>query len=505
MKELPALSTLTIPNDITYLPIALTYVRGVADLLGFDSRDVLKIELAVEESASNVIQHAFSPDEKTSFDIVFRKKATGLEIAICDKGLPYDPTLTPSFHLENDLDKQTTDGLGSFIMKSVMDEVQFCNLGFSGKETRLLKYFPFAAIDTDAGSDNVKSDEKVPAAQGQQPENIAFEARHMQRCDAIEVSRCFFDCYGYSYLHEHAYYPERLAALNESGELFSAIVATPEGEVAAHASLAFSDFYPGVAELGMGATRPKYRGSKVINNLHGIWLAEASRRGLTGIFSEAVTVHTRSQQAVARLEFKESEFLLAFFPSTLSFKGIAENIESRVSALVYFRFLADVHETDKIIYPPAKHRQMICALYESFGIKPVIGNTPAEAGNKQPTIMEMSVNNRLSLALVRFLLYGEDFEQRIHEILYRVKREGIQVVQVRLNLEDPQTPIVAERLEKQGFIFTGILPGTTGGDLMSMQYFNGIAVDYDAIHVFSNRGKELLDYIRRHDTMGGIN
>jgi serine/threonine-protein kinase RsbW len=119
--------------------------------------------------------------------------------------------------------------------------------------------------------------------------------------------------------------------------------------------------------------------------------------------------------------------------------------------------------------------------------------------------MEMSVNNRLSLALVRFLRYGEDFEQRVHEILYRVKREGIQVVQVRLNLEDTQTPIVAERLEKQGFIFTGILPGTTGGDLMSMQYFNGIAVDYNAIEVYSNRGKELLDYIRRHDIMGGIN
>jgi serine/threonine-protein kinase RsbW len=169
------------------------------------------------------------------------------------------------------------------------------------------------------------------------------------------------------------------------------------------------------------------------------------------------------------------------------------------------RFLANVQETDKIIYPPAKHAQMICALYENFGIKPVIGNTSAEAGNKQPTIMEMSVNNKLSLALIRFLQYGEDFEQRIHETLYRVKREGIQVVQVRLNLEDPQTSIVAEQLEKKGFIFTGILPGTTGGDLMSMQYFNGIAVDYDAIHVFSNRGQELLDYIRRHDTMGGIN
>lgn len=505
MKEAPTLSTLTIPNDISYLPLALTYVRGIADLLGFDSRDVLQIELAVEEAAINVIEHAFSPDEKASFDIEFRKKATGLEIAICDKGLPYDPTLTPSFHLEKELDKQTTDGLGSFIMKSVMDEVQFCNLGFSGKETRLLKYYPFAAIDPHERSNNTKSDKMVTATQGKDLETIAFEARHMQSRDAIEVSRCFFDCYGYSYLHEHAYYPERLAALNESGELFSAIVVTPEGEVAAHASLAFSDFYPGVAELGMAATRLKYRGSKVINNLHGLWFAEADRRGLTGIFSEAVTVHTRSQQALARLEFKESEFLLAFFPSTLSFKGIAENNESRVSALVYFRFLADVYGTEKIIYPPAKHRQMICALYENFGIKTLIGNTSAETGNKQATMIEMAINNRLSLALVRFSKYGEDFDQRIHEMLYRVKREGIQVVQVRLNLEDPQTPIVAERLEKQGFIFTGTLPGTTGGDLMSMQHFNGIAVDYDAIHVFSDRGKELLDYIRRHDTMGGIN
>ncbi|MDD3459434.1 MAG: hypothetical protein PHO74_08180, partial [Weeksellaceae bacterium] len=33
---------------------------------------------------------------------------------------------------------------------------------------------------------------------------------------------------------------------------------------------------------------------------------------------------------------------------------------------------------------------------------------------------------------------------------------------------------IMEELESLGFIFTGILPGATEGDLAIMQYFNGI-------------------------------
>ncbi len=40
----------------------------------------------------------------------------------------------------------------------------------------------------------------------------------LQRAQAIEVCRCIYDAYRYTYVNEHLYYPDRVVALNESGD-----------------------------------------------------------------------------------------------------------------------------------------------------------------------------------------------------------------------------------------------------------------------------------------------
>lgn len=138
MDTAKVLSTLRMINNRKYLPVALDYVKGISKQLGFDRKAQQHIEIAVEEAVSNVIEHAFVPGEEGSYDIQCAQTAMGLGIRIADKGLPYDPTLTPEYNNEADLDAQTGVGLGSFLMKSLMDEVEFRNLGAEGKE--LLDY-----------------------------------------------------------------------------------------------------------------------------------------------------------------------------------------------------------------------------------------------------------------------------------------------------------------------------------------------------------------------------
>jgi anti-sigma regulatory factor (Ser/Thr protein kinase)/ribosomal protein S18 acetylase RimI-like enzyme len=505
MKEEQTNLGLTIPNDLAYLPAALNFTREVAARMGFGPEEQRHIELAVEEAAANVIEHAFAPGEKASFNIRFKKMATGLEVTIHDKGLPFDPTLVADYRPDAGLDEQGAAGLGSFLMKSVIDEVQFLNLGFQGKETRLFKrfsYAPFAASEEEI-KHRTEQEAEPPAVQDQPKAEVEVEVRQMRSRDAIEVSRCFFDVYGYSYIGEHAYFPERLAALNESGDLFSAIAVTAEGEVASHGALSFSKFYPGIGEVCMGATKKKFRGQALTQKLNIALYEEAARRQLSGLFSETVTVHTRSQHLVRRFGFKETAFHLAYGPASMSFKGIAEDLESRVALLIYFVFLHPVDGTTLKIHPPTAHAEMIRKIYKNFGIEAEIIPPAGESFDDQPTLMEMVVNNGMGLAVIRFFHYGNDIDRRVREALYRVKHEGLQVAHIYLNLSDPLTPAVGELLEKYGFIFTGILPGVTGGDLVGYQYFNGILVGYEGIHTDSDMGQELLAYIRSQDILGG--
>ncbi len=503
--EEPTRLGLKIPNDLKYLPLALTFVREAAGLAGFDVRDRQCIELAVEEAAANVIQHAFAPGEKAGFEIRLNPMATGLEITIHDKGLPFDPASVPDYRPAESLEAQSAAGLGSFLMKSGIDEVEFRNLGFQGKETRLFKRYPHPPFTADANDIRSREDQKGPDPEAGPAPTTALEIRQMRRAEAVEVSRCFFDVYGYTYFHEHVYFPDRLAALNESGELFSAVAVTAEGEVASHAALSFSRFYPGISELCMGATKRKFQGQGLTQKLNTALFEEALKRNLTGIFSETVTVHTRSQRLVRQFSFRETAFFLAYLPAHMSFRGIADDVANRVSLLVCFYFLNPVAGTSRRLHAPAAHEAIIREIYARFGIEATAPPPAGDAFPARPTQMEMTVNNVSALAMVRFSSYGDDIDARIREVLYRVKHQGLLTVHLCLNLEDPLTPRVSEMLERYGFIFTGVVPGVTGGDLVSFQYFNGIVVDYDAVQVDSEMGRALLDYIRRHDFLGRSN
>ncbi len=61
---------LTLPNDLTYLQMAIGFVQQYAIQIGFEEGEIKKIELGVEEAISNVIIHAFQPEEDTEFRII---------------------------------------------------------------------------------------------------------------------------------------------------------------------------------------------------------------------------------------------------------------------------------------------------------------------------------------------------------------------------------------------------------------------------------------------------
>ena len=188
---------LTVLNDLAYLPVILDFVRSAAGVVGFGDGDQQRIELAVEEAATNVIQHAFAPGEAATFDVACQHVPNGLAIRIQDKGLPFDPSLAPEYDPTADLENQEGAGLGGFMIRQLMDEYQFLNLGAEGKATRLVKYLDTPSVaDEDPGEREPEAPEPAPARQA---EPVELEVRRMRREEAIEVARCVYDSYGYSW------------------------------------------------------------------------------------------------------------------------------------------------------------------------------------------------------------------------------------------------------------------------------------------------------------------
>ena len=68
---------LTLPNQLSYLPVAQAVVREAARNCGFADATLSEIELGVEEAVTNIMKHAYDIEENPTFDIVCTRPPGG--------------------------------------------------------------------------------------------------------------------------------------------------------------------------------------------------------------------------------------------------------------------------------------------------------------------------------------------------------------------------------------------------------------------------------------------
>jgi serine/threonine-protein kinase RsbW len=484
--------TVQLPNDVNLIPAVVQYANQVTQIMGFSPKACNQIELALEEACVDVIKNAFAPHEESSIDITFLRRPDGIEITIHDMGLPYDPNMAPSYDPAQSIFDQDMEGLGNFLIQQSVNEYAFHNLGIKGKEMVLVKYFDTPCIIEE--SPPAEPEIAKPPEKKDRP-HIDFDIRTMKPEEAIEVCRCIYDSYGYSYANENIYYPERVAAMNESGKLKSAVAVTQHGEMGGHFALIFYTHLP--AEVGIAVTKKKFRGQGFARQLGEFLSEEAMRDGLKGLQIKEVTAHPYTQKFCQKLGYSDCGILLGHSPKTLSFKGIADTLKQRNSDVLGFKYLAPPQPVT--IYPPPRHREMIEHLYESIGAPVECAAAERSAPEKDQCVMHVEVHALRSLAEIFVLAYGPDLLHALRQELRKLFSDEIRVVELYLQLEHPMTTAITDDLEKMGFIFTGILPQTAMGETLIMQYFNGVHIEYDELVIISDVARELLDYIKSND------
>lgn len=488
--------SLSAPCALSHLPLVTGFARSFAVLLGFDEATAERIEAAVEEAATNVIRHAFGPEEQGEFTIYCRALPTGMEVCIRDKGMPYDPERIAGYRAESFFRNPSPTKLGIFLMRKLMDEVEFRNLGAEGKETRLVKYLHGRPIFGD--------DPKVPAEPlstrliEKPAEKIRAEIRAMRHDEAIEVSKCFYDAYGYTYPYEHIYYPERMAALNENGEILSAVAVDPaSGEVAAHAGLIFQKKHPALAELAMMATKAKYRGQSLASRLVAFLEEEGRKRSLRGLFTEMVSAHPYSQQVLHHLGFKDCGLFLGFAPASMAFRKLASQLTQRESLIIGYRSLQK--EGSRTVFLAERHAGLLREVYAHLELERDYRPPEAAPLPDAPSRLSVVLNARMEVGIMEPEHLGQDFLLRVRQELIRLRREGARAIMLLLNLTDPGAAQLVPEFEKLGFFVTGIRPDPQNGDQLILQQFNGFTMDYALPCVESEFGKQLLAYAKKQD------
>ena len=118
------MATLTVFADFRQLATIRNFVASVGRDLGLGQEVIYDLQLAVDEACANVIKHAYG-GQGGRLKVTVEPVGDTIQVIIRDWGCAFDPQAVPIPDVSAPLEDRPLGGLGLFLMRQMMDRVDF--------------------------------------------------------------------------------------------------------------------------------------------------------------------------------------------------------------------------------------------------------------------------------------------------------------------------------------------------------------------------------------------
>ena len=473
-EDLVEVADLRIQADTALIPNILDFVCELASDYNLSSDDSPRLRLALEEILASVFSYGYNNDRIHTVDVVVSAGGGTLRVSVMDKGLPYDyKTL---------LETRSADSAN--ILTHMRNGPMMRYLGKKGREQIVSFPIPPRILGS-------------TESQGvSEPVDFSAIVIHPMRPEeGIQVAQCLYDEFGYTYVNDIVYFPERFNEAVASGSMMSYTAVAPSGEVAGHLTLIKTPLLPGTAELAMGVVRKRYRKGSVMSRLTEAVMAAASDDSLTSIYAQPVGFHPYTQKTCIASGMFPCSVNFNYTGADLAMSYFSERRRQHVFMAV--RMLADVRRT---VYCPSDARDVADFVIGGCGLDRVYGD-PGEPANGSRTILEKDVHGDSASASVFVRSVGEDVAAAIRRANKSVRDSRCEVAFIFINLQDPCAASAYDAAADLGYFPVGMFPGTSENDWLVMHNTFIGGIDYGSF-VAEGPFAELLEIVRHHDPEG---
>ena len=473
-EDLVQVADLRIQADTALIPNILDFVCKLAFEYDLPSEYSPSLRLALEEILASVFSYGYGNDRIHTVNVVVAVGDSTLRVSVMDKGLPYNyKTL---------LETRSADSAN--ILTHMRNGPMMRYLGKEGREQ--IVSFPIPSRVRDA-----------PRCQAESgPVDFSAIAIHPMRPEeGIQVAQCLYDEFGYTYVNDIVYYPERFNEAVASGTMMSYTAVAPSGEVAGHLTLIKTPLLPGTAELAMGVVRKRYRKGSVMSRLTEAVMAAASDDSLMSIYAQPVGFHPYTQRTCVAN---------GMFPCSVNFNYTGTDLATsyfserrRHHVFMAVRMLADVRRT---VHCPPDARDVVDFVIGGCGLDRIHAD-PVEPKVGSRTILDTDVHSDSASASVFVHSAGEDVATEMRRVNKSVRDSRCEVAFILINLQDPCAASAYDAVGALGYFPVGMFPGTSENDwlIMHSTFIGGI--DYGSF-VAEGHFAELLEIVRHHDPEG---
>lgn len=131
---------LRLPSKLGYERVAMDTASSLARRMGFQTDRVESLKTAISEAVTNAIEHGNQQDAAMKVVVLLTARADELIISVADQGrksLDQDcATRTP--HIEEAMSNDDKGGWGIWLIRELMDEVEFSTAPSGGNQVRMV-------------------------------------------------------------------------------------------------------------------------------------------------------------------------------------------------------------------------------------------------------------------------------------------------------------------------------------------------------------------------------
>lgn len=125
--------------ELSNLEVIRRFVEERAHALQLDQRTTFDLVQAVDECVTNIIEHGYR-HQAGSIEIEIKHTNTTLTIELRDQAPLFDPTGVPPPDLAGPLEARQPGGLGIYLTRRMVDDMQYRVLPGGGNELILIKH-----------------------------------------------------------------------------------------------------------------------------------------------------------------------------------------------------------------------------------------------------------------------------------------------------------------------------------------------------------------------------
>ncbi|MHB8111225.1 MAG: GNAT family N-acetyltransferase, partial [Syntrophorhabdaceae bacterium] len=325
-----------------------------------------------------------------------------------------------------------------------------------------------------------------------------FEVRKAKFNEILQIPALFESVYGGSYSDPGVYSTGYLADRISRGELVSIVAVSREGHVIGHCALVKDNDRTGIVRAAMSVVNYAFRNTGCESRMLAAVIGEARRRCLWGVLSQSVTHHVFAQKAGQKLGFKRIGLQVGIISDRRMYDGSYPAPGRRQSTAIGYLPLRDGPKIT--LYPPGHHRDFIGMLFREAGLNRIMARRELR-NNGQLTgrsFMRVRMINH-EIAQITIDRYGAASFRCVEEILQNLKARDIRYISMELPLISPVTATACSEFEQLGFFIAGIMPHSSIGDSLVLQYRNNAHMDYADIRAASETLATIKSYVLSRD------